>query len=206
MCDPEMHQAKEGSELHFGIKARISVDTESGLTRTLPTSPANTADVDLAHERLHGDEKLVFGDGSYQGFDKRDTKKKAKAYLPVARRPGKRRARPNNPMGLILEKLEQLKASVRAKVEHPFHIIKNVFGLGNVRYRGLTENTARLYKLFGLANLVIAVEKAWYDSRPNCVLFFQDGTKYLEKAPIARLVSFGRGRYLTSSDRWAARF
>ena len=74
-------------------------------------------------------------------------------------RPGKRRALPNNPMGRILEKLEQLKASVRAKVEHPFHIIKNLFGLRKVRYRGLAKNTARLYTLFGLANLVIAGRK-----------------------------------------------
>lgn len=157
--DPEMHQTKKGNEWHFGMKAHIGVDAGSGLTHTLVTTPANTADVSVAHELLHGEEKLVFGDAGYQGVEKRDAQKKVNARWHVAMRPGKRRALPNNPMGRILEKLEQLKASVRAKVEHPFHIIKNLFGLRKVRYRGLAKNTARLYTLFGLANLVIAGRK-----------------------------------------------
>jgi IS5 family transposase len=157
--DPEMHQTKKGNLWHFGMKAHIGVDAESGLTHTLVTTPANTADVSVAHDLLHGDEKLVFGDAGYQGVDKRDAQKKVKASWHVAMRPGKRRALPNNPMGRVLEKLEQLKASVRAKVEHPFHIVKNLFGLRKVRYRGLAKNTARLYTLFGLANLVIAGRK-----------------------------------------------
>lgn len=157
--DPEMHQTKKGNEWHFGMKAHIGVDAESGLTHTLVTTPANTADVSVAHELLHGEEKLVFGDAGYQGVEKRDAQRKVNARWHVAMRPGKRRALPNNPMGRILEKLEQLKASVRAKVEHPFHIIKNLFGLRKVRYRGLAKNTARLYTLFGLANLVIAGRK-----------------------------------------------
>ena len=157
--DPEMHQTKKGNEWHFGMKAHIGVDAGSGLTHTLVTTPANTADVSVAHELLHGEEKLVFGDAGYQGVEKRDAQRKVNARWHVAMRPGKRRALPNNPMGRILEKLEQLKASVRAKVEHPFHIIKNLFGLRKVRYRGLAKNTARLYTLFGLANLVIAGRK-----------------------------------------------
>lgn len=157
--DPEMHQTKKGNLWHFGMKAHIGVDAESGLTHTLVTTPANIADVSVAHELLHGDEKLVFGDAGYQGVDKRDAQKKVKARWHVAMRPGKRRALPNNPIGRVLEKLEQLKASVRAKVEHPFHIVKNLFGLKKVRYRGLAKNTARLYTLFGLANLVIAGRK-----------------------------------------------
>ncbi len=71
-------------------------------------------------------------------------------------RPGKRRAMPDTRLGRILEKIEYYKASVRAKVEHPFHIIENLLGLKKVRYRGLAKNTARLYTLFGLANLMIA--------------------------------------------------
>jgi IS5 family transposase len=157
--DPEMHQTKKGNLWHFGMKAHVGVDAESGLTHTLVTTPANTADVSVAHELLHGTEKLAFGDAGYQGVDKRDAQKRVKARWHVAMRPGKRHALRQNPMGRILEELEQLKASVRAKVEHPFHIIKNLFGLRKVRYRGLAKNTARLYTLFGLANLVIAGRK-----------------------------------------------
>jgi IS5 family transposase len=157
--DPEMHQTKKGNQWHFGMKAHIGVDADSGLTHTLITTPANTADVNVAHQLLHGKETVAFGDAGYQGVDKRVEQKNVKARWHVAMRPGKRRALPDNPMGRVLEELEQLKASVRAKVEHPFHIIKNRFGLKKVSYRGLAKNTARLYTLFGLANLVIAARR-----------------------------------------------
>ena len=74
----------------------------------------------------------------------------------VALRPGKRRALPDSESGRLLEQVEQIKASIRAKVEHPFHLVKNVFALRKVRYRGLAKNAAQLFTLFGLANLLIA--------------------------------------------------
>jgi IS5 family transposase len=154
--DPEMHQTKKGNEWHFGMKAHIGVDAESGLTHTLVTTPANTADVTVADQLLHGEETLAFGDAGYRGVEKRAAAKQKRPHWHVAMRPGKRRALPDTPLGRILEKIEYYKASVRAKVEHPFHIIKNLLGLKKVRYRGLAKNTARLYTLFGLANLLIA--------------------------------------------------
>ncbi|NCV40912.1 MAG: IS5 family transposase [Betaproteobacteria bacterium] len=154
--DPEMHQTKKGNEWHFGMKAHIGVDAESGLTHTLVTTPANTADVTVADQLLHGEETLAFGDAGYRGVEKRAAAKQKRPHWHVAMRPGKRRALPDTPLGRILEKIEYYKASVRAKVEHPFHIIKNLLGLKKVRYRGLAKNTARLYTLFGLANLMIA--------------------------------------------------
>jgi IS5 family transposase len=69
---------------------------------------------------------------------------------------GQRKALPDTELGRLDEQIEQIKASIRAKVEHPFHVIKNVFGLRKVRYRGLAKNTAQLFTLFGLANLVMA--------------------------------------------------
>ena len=77
----------------------------------------------------------------------------------VALRQGKRRLLPDTELGQLEEGIERLKASIRAKVEHPFHIIKNLLGLKKVRYRGLAKNTAQLYTLFGLANLVIAKKR-----------------------------------------------
>lgn len=56
----------------------------------------------------------------------------------------------------LLEQAEQLKASIRAKVEHPFHVIKNLFRHKKARYKGMAKNEAQLFSLFGLANLVIA--------------------------------------------------
>ena len=68
----------------------------------------------------------------------------------------KRKALPKNKLGRITEKLEHMKASVRAKVEHPFHVVKNLFRHRKTRYRGLAKNTAQLFTLFALANLVLA--------------------------------------------------
>jgi IS5 family transposase len=74
----------------------------------------------------------------------------------VAMKRAKRKALPKNKLGRVTEKLEHLKASVRAKIEHPFHVIKNLFRHRKTRYRGLAKNTAQLFTLFGFANLVLA--------------------------------------------------
>jgi len=154
--DPEMHQTKKGNQWHFGMKAHIGVDAQTGITHTVVTTPANTADVTQAHTLLHGEEKLAFGDAGYQGVEKREENQWQSVEWHVALRPGKRRALPKTKLGQLTEQIEQAKASIRAKVEHPFHIVKNIFGLKKVRYRGLAKNTAQLFTLFGLANLLIA--------------------------------------------------
>ena len=154
--DAQMHQTKKGNQWYFGMKAHIGADAESGIVHTVVTTPANTNDVTQAHALLHGDERLAFGDAGYQGVEKREENKGSTVTWHVAMRPGKRRALPDTELGRLDELIEKLKASVRAKVEHPFHIIKNLFQLKKVRYRGLAKNTAQLYTLFGLANLLIA--------------------------------------------------
>jgi IS5 family transposase len=154
--DPEMHQTKKGNQWHFGMKAHIGVDAESGLTHTLVTTPANVSDVTQAHALLHGDEETVFGDAGYQGVQKREENRNSTVSWHVALRPAKRRALPDTESGRLCERIEKLKASVRAKVEHPFHIVKNLFGHKKARYRGLAKNTSQLLTLFGLANLLIA--------------------------------------------------
>ncbi len=138
------------------MKAHIGVDAESGLTHTVVTTPANAADVAQAHALLHGEESDAFGDAGYQGVEKREENRTSPVKWYVALRPGKRRALPDNELGRMDEQIEKLKASVRAKVEHPFHIVKNIFQLKKVRYKGLAKNTAQLFTLFGLANLLIA--------------------------------------------------
>lgn len=109
-----------------------------------------------AHALLHGGESVAFGDAGYQGVEKREENQGCPVRWHVAMRPGKRKALPNDELGGIDEQIEKLKASVRAKVEHPFHIVKNIFQLKKVRYRGLLKNTAQLFTLFGLANLLLA--------------------------------------------------
>ena len=154
--DPEMHQAKKGNQWHFGMKAHIGVDAESGLTHTVIGTAANVNDVTQAQALLHGDETDVFGDAGYQGVEKREENLEVPVTWHIAMKPSKRKALPKNPWGERMEWIEQAKASIRSKVEHPFHVVKNLFRHRKARYRGLAKNTAHLLTLFGLANLVLA--------------------------------------------------
>jgi IS5 family transposase len=155
--DPEMHQTKKGNQWHFGMKAHIGVDAHSGLVHTVVGTAANVNDVTQAGLLVHGEEHDVFADAGYQGVAKREDTQGILAHWHVAMRPGKRRAlKKDEPMGAMLDKLEQVKARIRAKVEHPFRVIKRQFGYAKVRYRGLTKNTAQLTTLFALSNLWMA--------------------------------------------------
>jgi transposase, IS5 family len=155
--DPEMHQTKKGNQWHFGMKCHIGVDADSGLVHTVVGTAANVNDVTQASKLVHGEETDVFADAGYQGVAKREEVQGIQANWHVAMRPGKRRAlKKDTPMGAILDKLEQTKARIRAKVEHPFRVIKRQFGHMKVRYRGLAKNTAQLHTLFALSNLWMA--------------------------------------------------
>lgn len=155
--DPEMHQTKKGNQWHFGMKAHIGVDAESGLVHTVVGTAANVNDVTQAANLLHGEEADAWGDAGYQGVCKREEFKGSKTRWSVAMRPGKRRALdPERELHQLMEKAEKLKASIRAKVEHPFRVVKQQFGYAKVRYRGLVKNTARLTMLFALSNLWMA--------------------------------------------------
>lgn len=153
--DPEMHQTKKGNQWHFGMKAHIGVDADSGLVHTVIGTTAKANDVTQGHDLLHGEETVIFADAGYQGAAKRPEATGVECH--VAMRPGKRRALDkHSPWGSLLDKAEQMKASVRAKVEHPFRVIKCQFGFTKVRYKGLAKNTAQLVTLFALSNLWMA--------------------------------------------------
>ncbi len=153
--DPQMHQTKKGNQWHFGIKANIGVDADSGLVHTVIGTAANVNDVTQGHGLLHGEETVVFADAGYLGAIKRP--EAIGVDWHVAMRPGKRRAlNKQSPWGSLLDKAGQVKASVRAKVEHPFRVIKCQFGFTKVRYKGLAKNTAQLMTLFALSNVWMA--------------------------------------------------
>ena len=151
--DPEMKQSKNGNQWYFGMKAHIGVDAESGLVHTVRGTTGSTNDVTEANALLHGDETEAFGDAGYQGADKR-ADARPQVRWNIAMRPGKRRALDKSrESNRLIDELERLKASIRAKVEHPFRVIKRQFGHVKVRYRGLAKNTAQLHTLFALSNL-----------------------------------------------------
>ncbi len=156
--DPEMRQAKKGNNWYFGMKAHIGADAASGLVHTVIGTPANTNDVTQAEALLHGEEVVAFGDAGYQGAHKRVESTLENWH--IAMRPGKRRAlNLSDPKQAMRNEIERLKVSVRAKVEHPFRVIKRQFGFTRVRYRGLAKNTAQLETLFALSNLWMARRK-----------------------------------------------
>lgn len=155
--DPEMHQTKKGGSWHFGMKMHIGVDDKLGLIHSIDTTAANVHDIVPADKLLHGEEQRVFGDAGYLGIQKRDEHHhRCDVSWYIARRPGTRKK-----LDAKQQKVEKIKASIRAKVEHPFRYIKQVFGYGKVRYRGLAKNTQRLHLLAAFSNLLISEKYLW---------------------------------------------
>jgi len=158
--DPEMHLAKKGNQWHHGMKSHIGSDADSGLVHSMVGTAANVNDVTQAHALVHGSESDVYADAGYQGVGKREETQGMDVNWHVAMRPGKRRALDKtSTLGAITDQIEKLKASIRAKVEHPFRVIKRQFGHTKVRYRGLAKNTAQLFTLFMLSNLWMVRKK-----------------------------------------------
>lgn len=151
-----MHSTKKGNQWHFGMKAHIGVDAHTGLVHTLVGTAANVHDVTQAQNLLHGDETDVFGDAGYVGVEKREENIELDVNWHIAPRPSQRKTLQESALGQLLEQVEKSKASIRAKVEHPFHVVKNLFKHRKARYKGLAKNNAQLFTLFGFANLMLA--------------------------------------------------
>jgi IS5 family transposase len=152
--DPEMHQTKKGNEWFFGMKAHIGVDVDSGLVHTVTTTAANEADVNEAEYLLHGKESVVYADAGYTGADSHVARKGLE--WQIARRRSTVKALPEGREKRAIEKAEKRKASIRARVEHPFRVVKRQFGYVKVRFKGLAKNTAQILTLFALSNLWMA--------------------------------------------------
>ena len=154
--DPEMHQTKKGNQWFFGMKAHIGVDDVSGLVHHVACTAANVSDVTQAHRLLHGEEDVVMGDSGYTGVAKREELQGVKSVFLIAEKPSVIKAMKTKREQRQARALERLKASVRAKVEHPFRVVKRQFGYMKVRYRGLAKNAAQVLTLFALSNLWLA--------------------------------------------------
>jgi len=159
--DPEMHQTKKGNQWFFGMKAHIGADAASGLVHSVIGTAANVSDISQTHDLLHGEEKVVHADAGYIGVEKRPEIIAGHSGVEwrVASRRGKIKAMAESWVKDLTLGYEKIKARVRARVEHPFHIVKNLFKFRKVRYRGISKNTAQFEVLFALANLVIAKKR-----------------------------------------------
>ena len=155
--DPEMHETRKGQPWYFGMKAHIGADRDSTLVHTVVVTAANVSDITKTAELLHGEETQVHGDAGYLGVEKRAeiVALERKIDWQIARKRGPIKTMVEGAEKETLQAVEKAKALVRADVEHPFHILKNIFRHRKVRDRGLAKNGHQLDTLFGLVNLAI---------------------------------------------------
>ena len=156
--DPEMHQTKKGNEWRFGMKCHIGVDAGSGYVHTIKATAANVHDIEEAHNLIREDDDVTYGDSGYVGIEKRDEIKNDKHLSTVeyriVRRPKSLPKISENAYDWD-RMIEHRKSSIRCKVEHPFHYLKNKFGFRKVRYRGIAKNLNKLNVLFTCINLLM---------------------------------------------------
>lgn len=148
--DPDMHQTKKGGQWFFGMKAHIGVDSRTKVIHAVAATAANVHDAHLLPDLLHGEETKVWGDSAYQGQGDAIA-----ACAPNAQDMTNRRYRRNGEVDEVERAKNKTKSSVRAKVEHPFLVIKQVFGFAKTRYRGLEKNAHRLFVTCALTNLYL---------------------------------------------------
>jgi transposase, IS5 family len=149
--DPEMHQTKKGNQWYFGMKAHIGVDAGTGYVHSVTCTSANVHDLDEAVNLVREDDQVVYCDAGYQGAQRRPEiagdEHLSQVEWRIAARKGVLKTMTNHDRDL-----ESRKASVRAKVEHPFLIVKRDFGFTKTRYRGISKNLHHLHMLFASAN------------------------------------------------------
>ncbi len=158
--DPDAHSVKKGNTWHFGYKAHVGVDKDSGIVHTVQVTSANVHDVTMTSQLLTGQEETVYADSGYTGAEKREdalikNSKGRKIQYKINRRPSQYKKKPNRSKGQI-KRREREKSSIRAKVEHVFAVLKGMLGYRKTRYRGIEKQTCKLYMMFALANLILA--------------------------------------------------
>ncbi len=146
--DPEMHQTRKGKQWYFGMKVHTGTDAESGLVHTVCGTSANVADVNMLGELLHGSEESLHGDSAYHSKELEAQAQASGLEFNVNRR-GTR----HHPLTQKQRARNRRLSRVRAVVEHPFLVVKRLWGHAKVRYRGIAKNLAQMNTLFGLANL-----------------------------------------------------
>lgn len=146
--DPDMHQTRKGNQWFFGMKAHIGIDSRTKLIHAVAATAANVHDATCLPDLLHGAETKVWGDSAYQGQSE-----VIQEHAPNAQDLTNRRYRRKGAVDEAERARNRTKSTVRAKVEHPFLVIKRIFGFAKTRYRGLEKNAHRLFVTCALANL-----------------------------------------------------
>jgi transposase, IS5 family len=146
--DPQMHQTRKGKQWYFGMKVHTGTDTDSGLVHTVRATSANVADVNVLGELLHGAEESLHGDSAYHSKEL-----KAQAEASGIEFNVNQRGTRSHPLTPAQRARNRRLSRIRATVEHPFLVVKRLWGHVKVRYRGIKKNLAQMNTLFALANL-----------------------------------------------------
>jgi IS5 family transposase len=161
--DPDMHQTKKGNQWYFGMKGHIGVDSNTKVIHAVVATAANVHDATCLPDLLHGEETRVWGDSAYQGQGE-----VIRTHAPNAKDFTNRRYRYKDTVDEEERAKNKTKSSVRAKVEHPFLIIKRIFGFVKTRYKGLEKNAHRLFVTCALANLYMLRRRLWRLAAASC--------------------------------------
>ena len=159
--DEEMHSTKKGNQWHFGMKIHSGVDAGSGYVHTITATAANVHDVCETHNLIREDDSVVYGDSGYIGIENREEIQQeehlSQIDYRINRRPSQNRITSKYTGENYDKTIEHQKSSVRSKVEHPFLIVKKLFGYSKVVYKGIAKNLNRFYMLFASANLLMCL-------------------------------------------------
>jgi transposase, IS5 family len=161
--DPEMRQARKGNTWHFGMKLHIGTDLK-GRVHTVTATHAAQSDITQLPHLLHGEETVFYGDQAYWKEADRGAYEAQGVRYRVNRRPTHHR-----PLTARQRAINRARSRTRARGEHPFHVVKRLWGFTKVRYRGLAKNLARAWTMFALANLYL-VRRQLLPAQPRCVL------------------------------------
>jgi len=162
--DPEMKQTRKGKSWHFGMKLHIGTDRR-GVVHSLTATHAAEADIKQLPNLLHGDESVLYGDQAYW----KEADRQAFEEQGVRYRVNRRGPRGNRSLNERWRKINRARSRTRARCEHPFRVIKQLWGFQKVRYRGIAKNLARAQTMFALANLY-AVRHRLLPPEGECVL------------------------------------
>jgi IS5 family transposase len=162
--DPEMKQTRKGNAWHFGMKLHVGTDPK-GRVHSLTATHAGVADITQLPQLLHGEEDVLYGDQAYwKEADRQAFEARGGRY-----RVNRRAAGPHRPLTARWRAINRARSRTRAPGEHPFHVVKRLWGFAKVRYRGIAKNLARAFSLFALANLY-AVRRQLLPPQARCVL------------------------------------
>jgi IS5 family transposase len=162
--DPEMKQTRKGKQWYFGMKLHIGADRK-GRVHSLTATHAAAADITQLPALLHGDEQVLYGDQAYW----KEADRQAYEARGVRYRVNRRARSKHQPLSERWRAINRARSRTRARGEHPFHVVKRLWGFAKVRYRGLAKNLARAFIMFALANLYV-VRRQLLPAQARCAL------------------------------------